>query len=560
MKRIIGLMLTITLLAAMAIPAMAVGVPEPAAAEYELSYDDIQWEKGYDEGYKLGQSDAAAGRERKSFEYVEGSSYEDGKFYGYDVGYDEFLYEAQRQESVKQGIQSAGGVPGRINVKLNDRCIAFPDAVPELKNGSTMVPVRAVMEALGAKIEVQTSKSFTILRGDTKIQMTVGESKAVVENNGKQEQVALAEASYLKNNRVYIPVSFVSEVFGFTLYWDQDYKSAVLLDRDAIVKQLNERFSTANLFMQSQAKLLTGNWITTGNFNINVEIIDSIDGNKTYTATGTSKTHSGGGAMTMEASLDLSKFSAMLDSFAALSDGQDTSALAMLKPFMKVNYFTMKVVPEGDYYIKSELYDQLATTMLGLTIDKNKETWYRLGHMDPTLLTTEGYTVGNYLYAMTDSTMVYQTPFLCYETLMQTATQLERFVGNDCFTTQGESYVFSMNKEALLRLAGEEEETAQMLSSVFKDLNLTLIFSKSGVYSIRGNVKLKMDGLGSLMNLNLDQRGSSTESSGNMLFQVRNLFNLTMKASSSASKAQTAPDTSISKDAEIIDFMELLMP
>lgn len=556
MKKLLGFMLALAMMASMAVPAMAVGAnPE---ADYKSSYDDTQWDKGYDDGYNLGYGDAAAGRERKSLAYLDGSDYEDGKIYGYDVGYDDYLYEKEAQETISQAIRDAGGVAGQINVKLNDKCIAFPDAVPELKMGSTMVPVRALMEALGAK--VTTDKNVvTIVLGTTSIQMTVGDTVATVEKNGTKEEVKLGAASYLKRDRVYIPLRFVSEVLGFQVKWDQDYQSVVIFDRTSIVKNLNERFSTANIFMQSQSKLFAGNWMTEGNFNVSVELIDSIDGNKTFTATGTSKTHSGAGAMTMEGTLDLSKFAGLLDSIGALSGSQDSPEYEMLKSYMKVNQFSMKFVPQGDYYLKSEIYDQIASSFLGVTLDKNKEIWHRMGHLDPTLLTAEGYTMGNYLYSMLiDPEISVQTPFMAYDTLMQTATQLELFMGNNSFKKQGENYVLSMNKDQLLRVAGEDKEVEEMLNSTFQELSFTLTFNKDGVYSVQGAVKLKVDGLGALMNLKMDQNGTSTDASGSMQFQMRNLFNMTMKAKSSASKTQNAPDTSIPKDAQIIDWMKIL--
>ncbi|MDF2838556.1 MAG: Copper amine oxidase N-terminal domain, partial [Evtepia sp.] len=83
-----------------------------------------------------------------------------------DVLYDAAAYQAQTQESVNKAIVKAGGKLNQINVKLNDKCIAFPDAVPELQNGSTMVPVRALMEALGAKVTMDKN-TVTIVLGTT---------------------------------------------------------------------------------------------------------------------------------------------------------------------------------------------------------------------------------------------------------------------------------------------------------------------------------------------------------------------------------------------------------
>ena len=50
------------------------------------------------------------------------------------------------KEQREQNIKALGGVAGQVNVLLGDRCIAFTDAVPEVKNGRTMVPLRAALE------------------------------------------------------------------------------------------------------------------------------------------------------------------------------------------------------------------------------------------------------------------------------------------------------------------------------------------------------------------------------------------------------------------------------
>lgn len=42
-----------------------------------------------------------------------------------------------------------GGVEGQIGVMLDGTYISFPDAVPEVANGRTMVPCRQVLEAFG---------------------------------------------------------------------------------------------------------------------------------------------------------------------------------------------------------------------------------------------------------------------------------------------------------------------------------------------------------------------------------------------------------------------------
>jgi len=524
---------------------------------YQSGYDGAQWDAGYNAGHKLGYGDAAAGRTRQTLTYQEDDTYSYSKALGYDNGYEEYIQVKQQQENRNESIKKAGGTVGKINVKLNDKCIAFPDAMPENTKGSIIAPVAPILKSLGASVE-KVENTLKIVHNGTTINMVIGDNVATVEKDGSSRQVKMGAPCYLKYDRVYVPLRFLSETFGYDIYWDQDYKTVVLLDKKAVTDTLNTRFATANIFMQSQAKLLSDNWISQGSFKMNLEIIDSIDGNKTYTATGTMKAHSGGGAMNMDAVMDFTNFASMIDGFKAMQDQSVTASLEMLKPFMKKNTFSMKILPEGDYYIKSELYDFMAQNMMGLEIDSSKETWYRLTQVDPTLLTAEGYTVGNYLYSVAEASLSYGSPFMFYDNLMDLAQQAERFVGNDRFKTQGSNYVWTMDKEELLRLVGGEEETQKMLNAMFQELKLNVTFNKNGVYSMQGNIKLSMSGLGSLMNLEMDQSGSHSGSSSSALFQVRNLFNLSIKGSTTITKTTAKPDTSLPQDAQIIDFMEMM--
>lgn len=78
-------------------------------------------------------------------------------------------------------------------------------------NGTTMAPMRAVSEALGASINYDAkTKKITIANSDTKIILTVGKYQATV--NG--ETVVLAVAPVIKNGTTMVPLRFVSQSFG----------------------------------------------------------------------------------------------------------------------------------------------------------------------------------------------------------------------------------------------------------------------------------------------------------------------------------------------------------
>lgn len=92
------------------------------------------------------------------------------------------------------------------------------DVAPEIVNNRTMLPIRVIAEALGATVGWdEATQTVTIEAKDISIKLVIGESKATVNN----ETVELDCASYIKNDRTYLPLRFVSEKLGAKVVWDE---------------------------------------------------------------------------------------------------------------------------------------------------------------------------------------------------------------------------------------------------------------------------------------------------------------------------------------------------
>ncbi len=102
-----------------------------------------------------------------------------------------------------------------IEVLVNARRVAFPDVRPQIKDGSTLIPLRFVSDTLGGELSLQ-DKQITIIKGDRTINLTIGSKTATV--NG--ENVTLDTASTAINGRTLVPLRFVSEALGETVKWD----------------------------------------------------------------------------------------------------------------------------------------------------------------------------------------------------------------------------------------------------------------------------------------------------------------------------------------------------
>ena len=103
-----------------------------------------------------------------------------------------------------------------INVTLDGQPVTF-DVAPIIESGRTLVPVRAILEALGAQLTWDAnSQQVTAQKEDTTISLTIGETTAYV--NGEAYQLDVP--AQIRDGRTLVPVRFLSENFHLTVNWD----------------------------------------------------------------------------------------------------------------------------------------------------------------------------------------------------------------------------------------------------------------------------------------------------------------------------------------------------
>lgn len=103
-----------------------------------------------------------------------------------------------------------------IRVQLNGQEVAF-DVPPRIDNGRTLVPLRAIFEALGAEVNWDgQARKVIATRGATVISLPVGASTASI--NGKP--VNLEVPARIVDGRTLVPLRFVSEALGAQVSWD----------------------------------------------------------------------------------------------------------------------------------------------------------------------------------------------------------------------------------------------------------------------------------------------------------------------------------------------------
>ena len=109
-----------------------------------------------------------------------------------------------------------------ISLTLDEEIIET-EAAPVIIDSRTLVPVRALFEAMGGSVDWDPkTEKVTVQYDDTTVIMTVGSKNAKV--NGTDQTMDVA-AQILPSGRTYIPVRFAASSLGFGVDWDDENRT-----------------------------------------------------------------------------------------------------------------------------------------------------------------------------------------------------------------------------------------------------------------------------------------------------------------------------------------------
>ncbi len=113
-----------------------------------------------------------------------------------------------------------------IKVFVNGNQLTF-DQPPVLMNDRTLVPLRAIFEALGAMVTWNDeSQTALALKGD--LQLFVKIDTTVMMANDKE--ITLDVPAQLINDRTLVPLRAVSEALGCTVEWDDATRTVTITE------------------------------------------------------------------------------------------------------------------------------------------------------------------------------------------------------------------------------------------------------------------------------------------------------------------------------------------
>jgi hypothetical protein len=116
-----------------------------------------------------------------------------------------------------------------IKITINGEAKKF-DVMPQIIDGRTLVPMRAIFENLGASVgwydETQTAFA---MKDDVSIVLQIGNTiMAKSITNGESETIVLDVPAQLINSRTLVPIRAVSEAFDCNVDWIEETQSVII--------------------------------------------------------------------------------------------------------------------------------------------------------------------------------------------------------------------------------------------------------------------------------------------------------------------------------------------
>lgn len=161
----------------------------------------------------------------------------------------------------------ASAAESAISVTIDNEIVKWEDAMPFIQDNRTLVPLRAVAEAMGLQVDwddVEKCVSFSVssrpdqawldeleqdapqlFLAQTTVKMYVGQADYKVVNlwaaydadgniTGVQEEILPMEmdtAVVLEDNRIYAPIRYMAEAFGYEVGWDTESRMVQIAER-----------------------------------------------------------------------------------------------------------------------------------------------------------------------------------------------------------------------------------------------------------------------------------------------------------------------------------------
>ena len=455
--------------------------------------------------------------------------------YLFDIYYKEMMAREKAETRI-----SMGGTAEGLGVMFMGEYVKFPDAQPEIRNDRTMVPVRAVMELIGAEVEYDDDSEgiSLVLENGSAVYFEIGKTEVALKSEDEDTTLQMDVAPYINDSRTYVPLRFFSEILGYDVFWDEYYYTAVVVDRDKLVSELNAQLSIVNGMLLDRQRDLDKNYASTVDVKADITKLDSIDGDKNVEASLSMRAIIDAENIDITGNLDIAELVVMIEESLGTDLGLKTDALE-----------------NADFDIIISIARELAFLRSSLLVGENiygevvkENTWIET--LLPPMGDVEAYstmTLGDLVY---DGIPQQYGAIFFVKQFGGAADTLLKVVGDDKFIISGAEKKRIITEDIIKEIF--DEESFSYYLEEFETLDFEIVLSSSGKSSGFVEVKTKGNLYTPKIQLSTKFSEDKTSSSASMDLHIMNQLKVALTMTSKTAETTSEPRKSPPADAHII--------
>lgn len=140
-----------------------------------------------------------------------------------------------------------------ISIEINGSVLKS-EVSPQIVEGRTLVPVRAIFEGIGANVNWDANtKTITGSMGDDSVVMVVNSNELSI--NG--ESTTMDSSPLIIDGRTYAPARYVAESFGYDVEWDSASKTVKITNGEAKTTEATTEQTTETTTEQTTTEATT---------------------------------------------------------------------------------------------------------------------------------------------------------------------------------------------------------------------------------------------------------------------------------------------------------------